>query len=93
MEREYQFHPKRKWKFDFAYPLARVAVEIDGGQWAERGGRHSRDTDREKLNAAARMGWLVFRFSPEMLETDPAYCIRQVVETIEDVLLERSLQR
>ena len=49
-EREYQFDEARKWKFDFAWPEKRVAVEIDG-----RG--HQRDSryygDIEKGNRAA----------------------------------------
>jgi len=31
--REYRFHPKRKWRFDFAWPDCQVAVEIEGGVW------------------------------------------------------------
>lgn len=61
---EYKFHPSRKWKFDFAFPDRMVAVEIEGGVWT--GGRHTRGSgfiaDMEKYNAAASLGWFVFRF-------------------------------
>jgi Uncharacterized protein conserved in bacteria len=77
-EREWRFHPTRRWRFDFAWPAQRVAVEIDGGQWASGGGRHATDADREKLNAAAAHGWRVLRFSREMLERDPAACAEHV---------------
>jgi len=77
-EAEYEFHPVRGWAFDFAWPEARVAVEIDGGQWSPHGGRHSRDSDREKLNAAALAGWLVLRYSGTMLN-DPQTVINQVL--------------
>ena len=72
---EYRFHPSRRWRFDFAFPAARLAVEIDGGQWAPRGGRHARDSDREKTNAAAALGWRVLRFSPQQVQSAPADCI------------------
>lgn len=39
-EREYVFHPKRKWRFDFAWPHIKLAVEVEGGVHA--GGRHNR---------------------------------------------------
>lgn len=71
-EREYRFHPSRRWRFDFAWPAVKVAVECDGGQWLARGGRHARDADREKLNAAACLGWRVLRYSGKMLEKPDA---------------------
>lgn len=30
-QKEYRFHPIRRWKFDIAFPSRKVAVEIDGG--------------------------------------------------------------
>jgi len=83
--KEYQFamaQMKRKWKADYAWPEHKVIVEIDGGQYAFRGGRHATDTDREKLNAAALLGWRVFRFSPDMLKHAPDKCINQIVESL-----------
>jgi very-short-patch-repair endonuclease len=73
-EREYKFHPERKWRFDFAFPHHKVAVEIEGGTWS--GGRHSRGSgmaaDMEKYNEAAKLEWLVFRFSTEMVSSGEA---------------------
>lgn len=71
-EREYQFC-ERKWKFDFAWPTARVAVEIEGGIHEGAGrGRHMRQTgfenDIEKYNFAAMNSWLVFRYTPSMIQ-------------------------
>lgn len=61
--REHQFHPKRKWRFDFAYPDLMIAIEIEGGIWTQ--GRHITPQgfmrDIEKYNAAAELGWRVFR--------------------------------
>ena len=75
---EYKFHPERRWRFDYAFPAQRLAVEFDGGQWVAHGGRHNRDTDREKLNTAAAMGWRVLRFSNQQWEKDPYGCMTLV---------------
>ena len=79
---QYQFHPERKWAFDFAWPSHRLAVEIDGGQWLRSGGRHNRDSDREKLNAAAILGWRVLRYSGDMLN-DPKRIVQEIVEALQ----------
>lgn len=90
LEAEYRFHPARRWRFDLAHPAARVAIELDGGTWVR--GRHTSglgfSKDCEKLNAAARLGWLVFRFTVDMLRKDPAGNIEPVI----DLILERSLE-
>ncbi len=66
-EREFRFHPTRQWRFDFAWPAYRVAVEIDGGQWMQGGGCHQQPIrfaqDIEKLNAAVLLGWRVLRYT------------------------------
>lgn len=63
MEREFKFHPKRRWRFDFAWPEKKVALETEGGVWS--GGRHTSAVgfilDCEKYNAAALGGWKVLR--------------------------------
>ena len=69
---------RRRWQFDFCWPDAMLAVEIDGGQWKAHGGRHNTDGDREKLNAAAALGWRVMRFSASMLRDDPEGVVRMV---------------
>lgn len=64
--KEHIFHWTRMWRFDYAIPDLKIAIEIDGGVW--RYGRHNRPegyiNDMEKLNTAASMGWLVLRFTP-----------------------------
>ena len=81
---ELKFSLLRKWRFDWGWEEPRrVAVEIDGGQWTQFGGRHARDSDREKTNLASEMGWLVFHYSPQMLEADPHKCVRQVERALQ----------
>lgn len=69
---EFTFFPGRKWRFDFAWPHAMVAVEIEGSTFAF--GRHSRGfgalNDSIKYNEAARLGWKVYKFIPEQMATD-----------------------
>lgn len=75
---EYQFHPDRKWRFDFAWPDKKLAVEINGGQWQQ--GRHTRagkgyENDLEKMNAAQLAGYTVLQFTPDMINRDPQGCM------------------
>jgi len=79
---EYQFAPPRRWRFDYAWPDCRVAVEFDGGQWVTHGGRHNRDSDRDKLNHAAALGWRVLRFSNQQWEVSPVDCVALVALAI-----------
>ena len=74
----------RRHRFDWADIDARIAVEIDGGQFAPGGGRHASDADREKLNIAASLRWLVCRFSPQQWERNPAECVAMVRKAVLD---------
>lgn len=68
---EYKFHPTRRWRFDYALPQHRIALEVEGGVWT--GGRHTRAKgflgDVEKYNAATILGWRVLRVVPDELMT------------------------
>ena len=72
----------RNWAFDWAWPNYRIAVEVDGGQYVPRGGRHMTDKDREKTNAANDLRWFVYHYSPQQLKRDPAGCVEQVARAI-----------
>jgi very-short-patch-repair endonuclease len=87
LHREYNFDATlgRKHRFDFAFPDALIAIEIEGNAWnVKGGGRHMRDSDLEKYNIAAQMGWRIFRFSPRMLIENPLGCAEQVYKTLEE---------
>lgn len=66
---EYRFDLIRKWRFDFAWPEFKTAVEQEGGTFVN--GRHNRprgySSDCEKYNCAQMLGWRVFRFTADMI--------------------------
>jgi very-short-patch-repair endonuclease len=80
--REYRFHPSRRWRFDFAWPIYKVAVEVDGGIYSC--GRHVRGTgferDAEKGNEAVLQGWRVLHFTRRQIKSGTA------IKTIETLM-------
>lgn len=81
---EYQFDTNRKWRFDFAFLVSHVAVEIEGGLYLN--GRHVQakgyQQDLHKYNRATELGWRMLRYSPQMLKGDPISVIQQIERTI-----------
>jgi|BioPla2DNA2_1021312.scaffolds.fasta_scaffold02504_21 very-short-patch-repair endonuclease len=71
--RELQFDAKRKFRFDYALPDYKLAIEIDGGIWKQGGGRHNRASgwlvDQEKMNLAVSQGWRILHFTPQQQNT------------------------
>lgn len=78
-EEEYRFATPRRWRFDYAWPIYRVALEVEGATWT--GGRHVRGTgyekDCEKYNEAALRGWTVLRVTSAMVKDGRALAILQ----------------
>lgn len=76
---EFQFHVKRRWRFDLAWPERKLGVEVHGGTWM-RGG-HNRGKgmarDAEKARAAVLHGWRVLPFTNLDMET-PGMCVEQI---------------
>ena len=74
MEREHRFHLGRRWRFDFAWPADKVAVEVEGGHWT--GGRHVRgcgfEADCEKYLEAMVLGWRVLRVTGGLVKSGRA---------------------
>lgn len=66
---EYKFHPLRKWRADYCWPIHKVIVEVEGGVWTQ--GRHTRGAgfiaDMAKYNAAALLGFRLLRYAPQQL--------------------------
>lgn len=86
-EREYRFCD-RLYRFDFAWPIVKLAVEIDGGNHQVRYsnrmgryvaiGRHVQESDAEKCNLAIELGWSILHYTPAMLRKAPTQCVEQV---------------
>jgi very-short-patch-repair endonuclease len=80
--REFRFHPTRKWRFDFAFPEQKVAIELHGATYSN--GRHNRGTgmrnDADKTNAAQLMGWLTLTFTSDHLKDGTA--MQHVMEAL-----------
>ena len=84
LEREYRFHPVRKWRADYRH--GSTLVELEGGVWT--GGRHTRgkgfNDDLEKYNAAQLCGYTVFRFSTSTLTADHVQPIIDYIRSHDD---------
>lgn len=84
-EREWRFC-ERRWRFDFAWPEKKLAVECEGGVWTN--GRHTRGSgfvkDLEKYNRATVLGWRVLRFASEHIQSG------QAIQTIQEALNDRA---
>lgn len=84
-QREFAFHPTRRWRFDFAWPHAKVAVEVEGGVYPSRQpdgslqAGHARPAmftkDVEKYNEAAILGWMLIRVTPKMVKDGTALTV------------------
>ena len=66
---EHRFHPTRKWRFDYSWPLKLLALEVEGGVWTQ--GRHTRGSgaiaDMQKYSEAAILGWRLLYVTPDEL--------------------------
>lgn len=65
---ELVFHPDRKWRFDFALPALKIAIEYEGGMFRQyEGGQGAHGSaeaftrDMDKYNEAQILGWRVLR--------------------------------
>ena len=81
--REYLAVPGRKFRVDFAWVAAQLAVEIEGGIY--QGGGHTTVTgikrDVEKGNLLTLAGWRLLRFHGDQVRSGEAVAvIRQALE-------------
>ncbi len=94
-EPEFRFATEigRQWRFDYAWPAQKIAVEIEGGIWGKRctickkfiaQGRHTTgqgfEEDAEKYNAATLLGWRLLRFTRKSVKSgDAAAMVRRML--------------
>lgn len=74
----------KDWRFDFAWPRWKFAVEVEGGAWV--GGRHTRgagfQADLEKYHHAMRLGWDVYRCSGPLIRSGHAVGLIEQILTM-----------
>lgn len=83
-EREYRFHATRRWRFDFAWPQVKVAVEVHGFGWGHQAQQHV-SGDAEKARAAILCGWTVLTYTAKCLGS--LELCREAVHEVESVIL------
>lgn len=86
--RMYQYlfaRPERQWEADFAWPDARLIVEIDGALYTQ--GRHvrgdGREKDMERDNWCVMHGWRVLRFSTGQVRNDPYRICDMIIKALQ----------
>lgn len=64
------------FRSDFAYPEARLLIEVQGGIWARDPGRHNRasgfEKDLERSNFAELRGWRLLAFTERQIKDGAA---------------------
>ena len=86
-QREYRFHDKRRWRFDFAWPDLKICAECEGSTYSKS--RHTTGTgfhnDCIKYNTAVEMGWRVLRFDSKLIKSGQAIdCLIRCLNAVRD---------
>lgn len=75
-QKEYRFHPTRRWRIDFAFVNEKVAVEYEGMPFHAKS-RHTTVSgftgDCEKYNELTILGWRLIRVNAILLKSGVAY--------------------
>ena len=86
LEREFKFHPTRKWRADFAHLPSKTLIEIEGGIWIH--GRHTTPrgftADAEKYLEASLAGWRVLRLVDQQIKGPTVQRVIELVERLWD---------
>jgi very-short-patch-repair endonuclease len=84
--REYRFHPKRLWRFDFAWPAVKLALEVEGGIYMKKSGHNTAagiTRDCFKGNEALCLGWRVIRVTSAQIDDGSAVdWLRKALEAV-----------
>ncbi len=85
VEREFVFHPTRKWRADFHLPdqTPEVLVEYDGFMTPGKNASHASIggilRDSEKINAATALGYRVFRANAKSVSDGTFFTLMDTV--------------
>lgn len=84
---EVRFHPTRKWRFDYAWPAQKIAVEYQGGifyRQASHSGIAGLKRDCLKFSSATALGWRLFLINADMVRDGSAFGFIQDALTSQD---------
>lgn len=73
---ELRFHPIRKWRFDYAWPAQKIAVEYQGGIFRGGIGHNGiKGVKRDclKFSSATALGWRLFLINADMVRDGSAF--------------------
>jgi len=83
LETEFKFHPHRKWRFDYALPARKIAIEYEGQAYQGGKSRHNTikgfENDCEKYSTASIMGWKVVRVTANMIKNGKAFELLEMI--------------
>lgn len=93
-QRNFRFHPVRRFEIDWAWPEQKVGIEIQGGIFIPGGGAHSRPMnivrDMTKHNLLLDAGWRVWHYTPrEVIDGIAIQHIDKVLRAADTSLAEK----
>jgi len=84
---EFFFSTQRLYRFDYAIPEYKIAIEQEGGIHLKGNSGHSSGTgiqrDMDKNNLAISQGWVIIRRTPDQM------CTIETIELIKSVIKQR----
>ena len=74
--KQHKFHPTRRFRFDYAWVDAMLAVECEGGTWARRRTGHTTGAGYAanclKYAEGVILGWRILRFTTDQIDDGTA---------------------
>jgi len=71
--REYIFIPGRQFRLDFADPINKIGLEVQGAIWSKGKSAHNSGTginrDAEKINLGHMHDWRLFQFTSDTIRS------------------------
>ena len=76
---EYRFDSKRMFRFDFAFPDQKIAIEFEGGVFSAKKSGHTSGmgyfNNCDKYNLATLLGWRILRYTSKHLDNNGEFKI------------------
>lgn len=75
-ETEVRFHETRRWRFDYAWPDKKIAIEYQGGIFyggIGHNGIKGSKRDCLKFSSATALGWKLFLINADMVRDGSAF--------------------